>query len=104
MVTIELTNGLWIEVDPMCYTLKRKRFVKKKNSEERKEVITTHGYFSNLNGAVKKFLTLRNIDEHDKAFLSMTDYVRAVEKSNEEAVNVILDEWNRRKGEQYAEY
>lgn len=85
----ELKNGYYIEVEPMCYTLKRKRMAKNKKGEE-KEVETIHGYHNSLEAALEKFLFLNHIDKNADAAVSLAEYVKLVEKSNKEAVRAIL--------------
>lgn len=87
---IELTNGYYIEVDSMCYTLKRKRLSKTKKSQEVKEVESIHGYFNSLEQAVKKFLYLKHIDENAEKAVTFAEYVKLIEQSNKEAVQGIL--------------
>lgn len=85
---IELTNGYFVDVDPMNYTLKKHTVVKKKD-DSMAEGEKVCGYFSNLENAVKKFLQLNQIDLLSDTAVSLQGYLASVETINQMAVQAI---------------
>ncbi len=86
---IELTNGYFVEVDPMNHTLKKKHIAVSKKDGSKKEVEKVCGYFSNLENAVKKFLQLNQIDLLSDTAVSLQGYLASVETINQMAVQTI---------------
>ena len=82
---IKLTNGYYIEVEPLNFTLKQK-YVSNKTG---KEAERTFGYFRKLEEALDKFLRLNQIDVLSDMGMGMHDYVKKVEESNRMAVQAI---------------
>ena len=85
---IELTNGYYIEVDSMNYTLMQNYMGKDKEGNP-KESVRTLGYFTTLKGALDKYLRLNQIDVLADMGMGMIDFVKKVEESNEMAVQAI---------------
>ena len=97
MTKIELSNGYFLEVDPMCFTLKRIYKGKKKGVEQDCESV--HGYFGTLSQAVEKFLHLNKLDKSpDKAF-EFREYVEKVELADRNAVRAITKAWRAMGGD-----
>ena len=84
---ITLTDGFFVEIDPLNVTLKRKyTYYNKKNNTE-KETVKTLGYYSTLEEVLMAF-----VKERQKLYLSdltmnLDEYVRMVDESNKEAVS-----------------
>lgn len=85
---IDLINGYYIDIDSMNYTLMQKYDGKDKEGNA-KEAVRTLGYFTTLEGALKKFLTLNHIDVMADMGMGMHDYVKKVEESNRMAVQAV---------------
>lgn len=89
MVRINLLNGYFIEWEPLNYTLKREYQGKKKDGTA-KTAVKTIGYFGDLEGAIRRFLKLNQIDEMDGLNVEMIGYVKYIEQVNEEACMEII--------------
>ncbi len=91
-MVIKLINGYFIEVDPMNYTLKQEYTPKDKDGNPKEGTsIRIFGYFTTLEGALKKFLNMNQIDLLADMGMGMFDYVKKVEESNRMAVQAIKD-------------
>lgn len=88
MNRIALTNGYFIEVDPMCYTLKRIYTGKVKGVEQEKESVC--GYFGTLEQAIEKFIYLNKIDKLPDRALELRQYVELADKADRTATRAIL--------------
>lgn len=88
MTTINLTNGYFIEIDDLNHTLKQRYKGKTKDSKER-DGVRTHGYYGNLNHALKAFVKLNQIDCMADTAVTMGEYVKRIEEINSEAVKGI---------------
>lgn len=89
MVQINLTNEYFIEQEPLNYTLKQ-RFKGEKKDGKPKESVRTIGYFGDLEGAVKRFLKLNQLDEMDGLSVDMKNYVNSIVAANDKACTEIL--------------
>lgn len=87
MTKIILANGYFIEVDPMCYTLKRTYTGKKKGETQEKESVC--GYFGMLGQAIEKFIFLNKIDKLGDKAADLREYVEMVEKADKAAVRAV---------------
>ena len=85
LVTIELSNGYFIEIDPMNYTLKRNKTITKKSGEEKQRTVTV-GYYGNLEHCVKEFLRLNGHDLMSNECIPMDEYIDRLEASVNNAV------------------
>lgn len=92
MVRIELINGYFIEQEPLNYTLKQK-FKGEKKDGTPKESVRTIGYFGDLQGAIKRFLKLNQLDENDGLNVDMKNYVDSIAAANEKACAEIMKFW-----------
>ena len=88
MTTIKLINGYFVEVDAMNYTLKQSYVTKGKDGIG-KEAIKTHGYYSKLEYAVERVITLLQLDKMDDLTLQFHDYVEMVKQANKDAVHAL---------------
>lgn len=84
---ITLTDGFFVEIDPLNVTLKRKYTYYDKKTEKEKETVKTLGYYSTLEEVLMAF-----VKERQKLYLSdltinLDEYVRLVDESNKEAVS-----------------
>ena len=89
MVRINLLNGYFIEQEPLNYTLKQ-IFEGKAKDGSPKESVRTIGYFGDLEGAIKRFLKLNQLDENDGVSVDMKDYVDLIKAVNDKACAEIL--------------
>ena len=71
---ILLGNGYFVEIDSLNYTLKQKYTGKNKQGEE-KEYEKTHGYFSNLESAIERYLKLNQNDLMADCSVKMHQYL-----------------------------
>jgi DNA replication protein DnaD len=86
LVTIELSNGYFIEIDPMNYTLKRNKTITNKKSGEKKQRTVTIGYYGELEHCVKEFLRQNGHDLMSNECISMDEYIDRLEASVNNAV------------------
>lgn len=89
MVRIELLNGYFIKQEPLNYTLKQ-RFKGEKKDGTPKESVRTIGYFGDLEGAIKRFLKLNQLDELDGLSLDMKNDVDSIVAVNNKACAEIM--------------
>ena len=82
---IKLTNGFYIEVDEMNYTLKRKYVTEDKEGKP-KDVEKTIGYYSSLDGAIKRYITLNQIVLNSREAMELDEFVKSIERINNEAL------------------
>lgn len=92
MVKIELLNGYFIEQEPLNYTLKQS-FTGEKKDGTPKESVRTIGYFGDLEGAIKRFLKLNQLDENDGLSVDLQEYVNLIALSNLKACTEIMKLW-----------
>lgn len=87
---ILLGNGYFVEIDKLNHTLKQncKRTDKEGNEKEYEK---THGYFSNLEGAIERYLFLNQIDSMADSSLEMKEYLELVRVANENAVKAFKE-------------
>lgn len=90
MGIIKLTNGYYIEIDPLNYTLRQEYVGKTKEGQEKKG-IRTIGYFSNMKNAVDRFLKMNQVDELRDFSGDFKEYVKKVEEVNKTAVKAICE-------------
>lgn len=89
MTTYKLNFGFYIEMDALNYTLCRKYIGKSRDGQE-KESVKTCGYFGNLESAVKEYLRLVQLENLKDETFSSDEFLLAIEKSNEAAVEEII--------------
>lgn len=89
MTTYKLNFGFYIEMDALNYTLCRKYMGKSRDGQE-KEAVKTCGYFGNLESAVKEYLRLVQLENLKDETFSAEEFLLAIEKSNEAAVEEII--------------
>lgn len=89
MTTYKLNFGCDIEMDALNYTLCRKYMGKSRDGQE-KEAVKTCGYFGNLESAVKEYLRLVQLENLKDETFSAEEFLLAIEKSNEAAVEEII--------------
>ena len=85
LVTIELSNGYFVEIDPMNYTLKRNKTITDKSGEEKQRTVTI-GYYGKLEHCVKEFLRQNGHDLMSNECISMDEYLDRLESSVNNAV------------------
>ena len=82
---ILLGNGYFVEIDSMNHTLKQKYMGTDKQGVE-KEYEKVHGYFSNLESAIERYLLLNQSDLNNDSSVEMREYLELVRVANENAV------------------
>ena len=95
---IHLINGYYIEIDPLNYTLRQKYKGTKKDGTPR-DGERTHGYFSDLESALAKFISLNQIDSGSDLALDLYHYVEFVRDANLNAVQALKKIWEDRYAE-----
>lgn len=84
-MTINLTNGYRIEIDDMNITLKQRYAYKDKDGNQ-KETERVIGYFTTMEGAIKRFLNHNQIDLLSDTAMKMDEYIKSIKDINETAV------------------
>lgn len=87
-MVILLGNGYLVEVDSLNYTLKQKYIGENKKGEQQ-EYEKTHGYFSNLESAIERYLKLNQIELMAGCSIKMNQYLELVRVANENAVQAV---------------
>lgn len=82
---IKLTNGFFIEIDEMNYTLKQ-NFIGKGKDEKPKTSVRVIGYFSTMDGAIKRYITVNQTQLLLEEAMEMEQYVKSIEKINNDAL------------------
>lgn len=85
MTRIELKNGYYIEVDSLNYTLSQK-YIRNAKDGSKKEAYRTFGHFSDIRGAIGKYIRLVKLDVLDDESVSLTEYVKNIEQINKIAI------------------
>lgn len=88
MITIELTNGYYIEVDELNHTLKQRYTGKTKDGTE-KEGIRLKGYYGNLQHALEGFIRHNQIDSMADFKGDLEEYVKTIDEINKRAVQAL---------------
>lgn len=86
MTTIELSNGYFIDIDPLNYTL-RQRYTGQAKSGERKEAVRTHGHYSRIEQAITRYMELCQMEILDGERLSLEEYVDLIKTVNKVALH-----------------
>lgn len=88
MVTIELQNGYFVEVDNLNSTLKQRYEGNKKDGST---MVTEKiiGYFSKPVDAIERFLRLNRLDKMEGMTLSLPEYVEALKKADTDAIDFL---------------
>ena len=93
---IFLMNGYYIEIDPLNYTLRQKYKGTKKDGVTPRDGERIHGYFSNLDSALAKFIARNQIDSGSDLALDLYNYVGFVRDANINAVQALKKIWEDR--------
>lgn len=72
---IDLNYGYYVEVDPLCYTLKFSG--KTKKGEERK-CDAVCGYFNRMDQVLEKYIYLSHIDRNSPEAVSLMQYEESI--------------------------
>lgn len=93
MITIELLDDYFVEVDDYNHTLKKKYIGKdtKTNTDVEKEKII--GYYSNLVDCIERLLRLITLDELRGTVISMREYAETAERAFKR-----VEEWRETNG------
>ena len=87
-MVILLSNGYFVEIDKLNHTLKQNCKGTDKAGNE-KEYEKTHGYFSNIDSAIERYLKLNQNDLMADCSVKMHQYLELVKKANEQAVQAV---------------
>lgn len=85
LVTIELSNGYFIEIDQLNYILKRNKTITNKSGEEKQRTAII-GCYGKLEYCVKEFLRQNGHDLMSNDCISMNEYLDRLETSVNNAV------------------
>lgn len=91
IVTIELIDGYFIEVDELNHTLKQ-RYIGETKEGEKKPAERIIGYFPNVRACVERIVRLIPLDENDGKVISMREYAKAAEKAFKRVPVLKVDE------------
>ena len=78
MVTVELFDELYIEIDDYNYTLKERGVGHDKDGNE-KPTVKTIGYYSDIYDAVKRALSYDTEAKNKGAVISISEYLKGLE-------------------------
>lgn len=90
MITINLNNNYFIEIDPLNHTLKQK-FAGKTKTGEKKQSMKVIGYYGCLMDAITGYLHHAQIDLLDRQAFEMVGYVKTIEQINKTAVSELYE-------------
>lgn len=82
MITIDLFDGFFIEVDDLNYTLKQ-RYEGKDKKGNVKDAERIIGYYTNVKDAVERFARLDTVGENNGRVISLLEYAKEAEKTFE---------------------
>lgn len=87
---IKLSNGYYIEIDPLNFTLKQ-TYEGKRKTGDKKEAERLIGYYGNIEDALESFLKHNQIDFMEELNVSMdlNTYLKSVQEANIQAVEAI---------------
>ena len=85
MTRIELKNGYYIGVDSLNYTL-RQEYIRNKKDGGKKKAYRTCGHFSDIRGAIGKYIRLVQLDVLSDESVSLDEYVKNIEQINKIAI------------------
>ena len=85
---ILLGNGYFVEIDKLNHTLKQNCKGTDKDGNE-KEYEKVHGYFSNLESAIERYLKLNQNDLMADCSVKIHQYLELVRVANEQAVQAV---------------
>lgn len=91
-VRINLHYGYYIEVEPLCYTLKYSG--KTKKGEERKSDAVC-GYFNRMGQALDKYIYSSHIDKSSDEALSLMQYEESIKNHMKNALRGLQRELER---------
>lgn len=89
MVTVELIDGYFIEIDDMNHTLKQ-RFAGKTKEGVEKESVRIIGYFPDLPSCIEKIARLNAISELDGQFVDIREYACKAEEAFKKCESIKL--------------
>lgn len=91
MVTIELINDFFVEIDSYNHTLKQ-RFEGEDKEGNKKNSIRTIGHYKNLIDCMEPLVRKLTLDECDDQVISMKEYAAAAERSFEKVSKMYMDD------------
>jgi hypothetical protein len=84
-VTIKLKHGFFIEAEERNFTLKSKY-----TSEKTGETATrTHGYYSNLEGAIRNYIKIATLDVNDGHVIELHELLEQIKAVCNETIEVL---------------
>lgn len=91
VLSVELMNGYFVEIDPLNHTLKKRYIGQDKNgiSKPSEKVI---GYYGNMEQAVKGFVKHNQLDDLGDIRVDFFKYVKLIDEANMRAVKEIKKE------------
>lgn len=87
---IELFNGYFVRVDENCYSLQRHTGHMSKKTG--KEVAKVYGYYSGLEGALKRLAKELAMEKHRDGLQGLREAINAIRESNEKVEQYIKSE------------
>lgn len=84
---IILTDGFFVEIDPLNVTLKRKYKVYNKKTGTENETVKTFGYYGTLEEVLMAFVKAQQKLYLSDLTMNLDEYVRLVDESNKAAVS-----------------
>lgn len=85
MTRIELKHGYCVDVEPLCYTLKKCYKGKNKNGEH-KDVEKICGYIGMMRAAIEKYIYLDRLGKMNDLTVSFAKYADMVDNASKAAV------------------
>lgn len=87
---IELFDGYFVRVDENCYSLQR--HTGHRNKKTGKEVTKVYGYYSGLEGALKRLAKELAMERHRGGLQGLREAINAIRESNEKVEQYIKSE------------
>ena len=83
MVTVNLVNGYFVEIDDMNHTLKQ-HFAGKDKNEKKKLSVRLIGYFPSTVSCIEQITKLMRLEKMESMTLSLGEYIEQIKQSDEE--------------------
>ena len=88
-MTIKLKHDYFIEVDERNFTLKSE-YLNKKTKEK---ATRTHGYYSSIEGAIKKYIILAGFGIDDTHTVELNDILQKIKVVCDETIQTIKSQF-----------
>lgn len=91
MVTVELINDYFVEIDSYNHTLKQ-RYIGEDKEGNKKQSERTIGHYKDIFGCLEALVRKIPLDENDGRVISLKEYAEAAERSFNRVKEIYLDD------------